>query len=179
MPKIQMRLNFEKATWELDYTKGNVALITTPGVDVTLTVGIYTGTQSVTVTNSGHSSDSSNSHAPSCKLAGNSSDSSTPGSGKLSSISTLSVKAPNGTVEHKQRSNGGISHPNTVYIDSSTGELAIVNTSGGQCLQCGQVVTGTNGGAFTIMKIKGRPNDTLARKCAVYNASCDILPPGQ
>jgi hypothetical protein len=41
------------------------------------------------------------------------------------------------------------------------------------------VVTGNQGGSFTIMQIKGRPGDTLARKCGVVNASCDILPPGQ
>ena len=173
-----MRLNFEKSTWDFDLSKGDVALITTPNVDVTLTVGIYTGTQSVTVVNSGHSSDSSNTHAPNCRLSGTSSYSSTPGTNKLSSISALTLKTPSGAYSSKTRAEAGISHPNTAYVDDTTGELAIVNTSGGQCLQCGQVVSGTSGGAFTIMQIKGRPNDTMARKCAVYNASCDILPPG-
>jgi hypothetical protein len=178
-PKIQMRLNFEKATWEFDLTKGDVALATTAdGVDVSLTVGIYMGTQHVVLTNSGHSSDSSQTSQPSCKPDGTGSDSASPGSNKLSSIAALTLRTPSGTYSGKTRSAAGISHPNTAYVDDVTGELAIVNTSGGECLQCGQVVSGTNGGAFTIMKIKGRPNDTLARKCGVYNASCDILPPG-
>lgn len=181
-PKIEMRLNFEKNTWELDFTKGDVSLITTAdGVDVTLLVGAYESTAHVTVSHhsGGHSDSTSQSHPPTCRLTGTSSDDATPGIGKLSSIAGLTLRTPSGSYSRKARASAGVTHPNTAYVDESTGELAIVNTSGGVCLRCGDVVTGTSGGAFTIMKVEGRPGDTLARKCGVSNASCSILPAGQ
>jgi hypothetical protein len=178
-PKIQMRIDLEKNTWEFDLTKGDVALVSTSnGVKVTLQIGVYTGTQTVAISGHHNSSEDGSSHPPSCKLSGNSSDSATPGVGKLSSITGLTLQTPHGKYVKKARSQRGISHPNTVYVDDVDGDFAIVNTSGGTCLKCGDVVSGTSGHAFTIMEIQGRPSDTLARTCGVYNASCNILPPG-
>ena len=177
-PKIKMRLNFVKSEWEFDLTDGNVALVGTGSVTVTLMVGNYTGSQTTVVSSHGTSSDSSSSHAPSCKLTGTSSDSATPGSGKVSSITSMSVRTPSARYVTKSKSGGTIKHPSTVVVDTVTGELATVDTSGGTCLRCGDVVTGSTGHAFQIMKIVGRPGDTLARKCGIYTSSCDILPPG-
>ena len=175
-----MRLNFDKSEWEFDLTDGDVSLISTGnGVTVTLVVGDYTGTDTAFVNHhSGNSSSDHSSHEPSCKVQGPSSDSSTPGHGKKSSISKLAVKTPNNVIMKKSAALNNIKHPTTIFVDSRNGEVAGVDTSGATCIRCGDVVSGNRGGAFTIMEIRGRPGDTLSRRCGVYNASCSILPPG-
>jgi len=177
-PKVTMRLNFAKGTWEFNYTKGDVSLITTAnGVDVTLTVGIYTGTEHVVVvTNNGSSSDSHASHPPSCKPGGGGSDSGTPGINKMSCISSIIVSDPTGNIITKLRSLAEIGHPETTFTDQTTGEVGIIHTSCSQCLTCGQVWPGGLGGAFTILELGGAPGDKMALKCGVADASCDIQP---
>jgi len=177
-PKVTMRLNFDKGTWDYNYGKGDVALITTAnGVDVTLTVGIYTGTEHVVVvTNNGSSSDSHASHPPSCKPGGGGSDSGTPGSNKQSCIASITVQDPSSNLLVKLRSLAEIGHPQTAFVDGTTGEIGIIHTSCSQCLTCGQVWTGGSGGAFTIVELGGSPGDKMALKCGVTNASCSILP---
>jgi hypothetical protein len=92
-PKVKMVLDFTKSEWDFDLTKGDVALVdSSDGVTVTLNVGDYEGSQTVTVTNNGNSSSSFGQHAPSCKLSGPSSDSATPGWGKRSCITNMAVK---------------------------------------------------------------------------------------
>lgn len=182
-PKIKMRLNFEKSTWEFEYKYGDIALVDTSDgeVKVTLVVGDYEGTQISPVNHHGTSGSSSSdqTHRPSCKLSGTSSDSATPGLNKLSSVAGIVVQTPSGGMIEKSRTTAGIFHPTTPFTDDVTGEIADIDTSGGSCLACGNIVIGTQGGTFTIMRIEGRPNDTLAQICGVYNASCDLLPPGQ
>jgi hypothetical protein len=182
-PQIKMRLNFEKNTWEFEYKYGDVSLVDTSDgqVKVTLVVGDYEGSQISNITHHGASGSSSSeeTHPANCKLSGASSDSATPGLNKLSSVAGLAVQTPSGSIIMKTRASNGIFHPATPIVDDATGEQAEIDTSGGTCLACGQIVTGTNGGNFTIMRIEGRPNDTLARACGIYNVSCDLLPPGQ
>jgi hypothetical protein len=179
-PKISMRLDFEKSRWTFDLTKGDVSLIdTSDGVTVTLQVGDYEGTSTSPISHGGNSSSSHHSgHAPSCKLSGPSSDSASPGWGKRSSINSLTLKTPSNVFVKKSQSMGNVKHPTTPVVDNHTGEIANVNTSGGACLRCGDVVTGNQGGSFTIMQIRGRPGDALSRACGISNATCSILPPG-
>jgi hypothetical protein len=182
-PKIKMRLNFEKNSWEFEYKYGDIALVDTSDgqVKVTLVVGDYEGSQISPINHHGASGSSSSDQTahPSCKLSGTSSDSATPGLFKQSTVAGMTVQTPSGAFIEKSRTTGGVFHPITPVSDPATGEVANFDTSGGTCLACGNVMLGDMGGTFTIMRIEGSPNDHMAQICGIYNASCDLLPPGQ
>ena len=169
-PKIEARLRFDKATWELNVKDGDASLIdNSDGVDVALTIGDYEGVENVLL---GAKGEYKASPKVSCRHAtSDSSDSGTPGTNKLSCISSMTLQHLSGTLITKTRAGAELLHPNTVFTDDATGDMAIVHTSCSVCLQCGDV-----NGNFTIMEIDGLPGDKMSQKCGVPDASCSLLP---
>jgi len=181
-PKITARLRFDKYSWDFSARGVDTTLIDkSDGIDVCLMIDNFESCQNVMVTKYGNNSSSSDSGtAPrgSCKPAGtgggggNSSDSGTPGNNKLSCLSSLTLQHTDGTLITKTRAAAELLHPNTVFQNEATGDMAIVHTSCSQALRCGDDV----GGGYTIVEIEGTPGDKMARKCNVSDASCSILP---
>ena len=83
----------------------------------------------------------------------------------------MTVQHSSGALSTKTRAGAELLHPNTVFTDDATGDMAIVHTSCSACLQCGDV-----NGNFTIMEIDGLPGDKMSQKCLVPDASCSLLP---
>jgi len=176
IPKIKARIRFDKYTWGIRAKGIDASLVDkSDGVEVCLMIGDFESCENVMITKHGHNSSSSDSGHPSRRScnpnSGSSSDSGTPGNNKLSCISSMTLQHSSGAIINKTRAGAELLHPNTVFIDEATGDMAIVHTSCSQALYCGDVV-----GNFTIVEIEGTPGDKLARKANVPDASCNILP---
>ncbi|RMF95425.1 MAG: hypothetical protein D6727_10755 [Gammaproteobacteria bacterium] len=169
-PKVEARLRFDKATWELSVKDGDASLIdNSDGVDVTLMIGDYENTENIVLDAEG---EFVGVPKRSCRhVTSDSSDDGTPGVNKLSCLSGLSVQHSSGTIITKTRAAAELLHPNTVFVEEATGDMAVIHTSCSQCLRCGDVV-----GNFTIVEIEGLPGDKMAQKCGVPDASCSLLP---
>jgi len=169
-PKVEARLRFDKATWELSVKDGDASLIdNSDGVDVALTIGGFESVETVFLSAKGNFEASPK---RSCRhVTSDSSDDGTPGNNKLSCISSMTLQHSSGVLITKTRAGAELMHPNTVFSDDATGDMAIVHTSCSACLQCGDV-----NGNFTIVEIEGLPGDKLSQKCMVPDASCSLLP---
>jgi len=174
-PKIDARLRFDKYTWGIRAKGIDIALIDdSDGVDVCLMIDNFESCENVIISKRGGHSSSSDSgyrNRKSCNPnAGSSSDSGTPGNNKLSCISSLTVQHTSGTLITKTRTAAELLHPNTVFVDEATGDMAIVHTSCSKPLYCGDVIDN-----FTIVEIEATPGDKLAQKAGVDDASCSII----
>jgi len=176
-PMIRARLRFDKYTWSIRASGVDTTLIDkTDGVDVCLMIDNFESCQNVVITKNATDSQSSDSGAParaSCNPnAGTSSDDGTPGYNKLSCLASLTLQHTDGSFITKTRAGAELLHPQTVFINEATGDMAIVHTSCSQPLRCGDVV----GGGFTIVEIEGTPGDKMSRKVGLPDASCSIVP---
>jgi len=169
-PKVEARLRFDKASWELSVHDGDATLIdNSNGVDVALMVGDFESVQNVTLDAKGKFK---RDPKVSCRhVTSDSSDDGVPSLDKMSCISSMTLQHSSGVLVTKSRAGAELVHPNTVFSENATGDLAIVHTSCSACLQCGDVI-----GNFTIMEIDGLPGDKHAQKCLVPDASCSLLP---
>jgi len=169
-PKVEARLRFDKASWELSVKDGDATLIdNSDGVDIALMIGGFESTDNVLLDGQGKFK---RDPKVSCRHAtSDSSDDGVPGTNKLSCISSMTVQHSNGVLITKTRAAAELQHPNTVFTEDATGDIAIVHTSCSACLQCGDV-----NGNFTIVEIDGLPGDKLSQKCGVPDASCSLLP---
>jgi len=189
VPKITANLNFTKATWGLRVKGEDTSGFTVGAIDVTLQIDGFESTESVTLKVQGMGSKGSKGSGKgdtliftakpkkSCRRPGSdSSDNGDPGSGKLSCISSMTVRYDNGVdpIEYitKTRAAGELLHPNTVFSDTLNNDLGIFHTSCSKCLTCGDV-----DGNFTITGIDVLPGDKLSQKCGVPDASCTTLLP--
>ena len=187
IPKIKMKIDFNKATWEFDCTGCDASLIdTSDGIDVCLMINGYESCENVPAGgmssggmghSSGHSSGGKGGSNKSCKLASdggsNTSDSGTPGAGKLSCLASMTVEhAMSGVQIEKTRVDGTLLHPETVFTDPLVSpDSATFHTSCSKCLQCGDL---DSTGKFFIKELVGIPGDKMAQKCGVPDASCGM-----
>lgn len=179
IPRIRARLRFDKFTWGIRARGIDADLIDkSDGIDVCLMIGNFESCENIVISKYGsHSSSSDSGHRGnrhSCNPNfgnGSSSDSGTPGHNKLSCIGSLTLQHSSGALITKTRAAAELLHPNTVFVDEATGDMAIVNTSCGVPLYCGDSY-----GNFTIVEIESTRGDKLARRCNREDASCSILP---
>lgn len=175
-PQVEARLRFDKKQWELKVEEGDASLIdNSDGVDIALMINGFESTENVLLMpKNGGKLEYKASPKKNCKLPtdSNSSEEALPGTNKLSCLGSLTVEhSPDGTLITKTTAGADLLHPNTVFTDDATGDMAIIHTSCSQCLRCGDVY-----GNFTIQEISGVPGDKMSRECGVPDASCSLLP---
>ncbi len=187
-PSYSMRIDFNKDVWSFEMKDGNVALIDeSDGVDVALMINGFESSENVAIASGSHGHGSGGSHSGdfgnrhnSCRLPtgthGGGSDSGSPGKGKLSCISSITVQhIPSGELITKTRVDGTLFHPATPFVSTDTGAMETYHTSCSKALRCGDHGE-SNNPDFIIVEIQGLPGDKLAQRCGVVDASCKILP---
>ncbi len=171
-PEISARLRVDKAEWELKVKDTNVSMDTTDGLDIGLSINNIRSSENVLIdSKDGIKYKYKNYPKQSCRLDKlDEANEPLPGNNKLSCISSMTVRHISGREVTKSTVEANLLHPETVFIDETTGDYAAFHTSCSRALACGDIA-----GNFVISEISATPGDKLSQKMGVDDASC-ILP---
>lgn len=171
-PELTARLRVDKAEWELKVKNFDVLMDTTDGLDISLSLAGNMSSENILIDSKDGIKYKYKSYPKqSCRLDKiEEANETSPGNNKLSCISEMSVRHISGREVIKSTVEANLLHPETVFVDETTGDYAVFHTSCSRPLACGDA-----SGNFVISEISATAGDKLSEKMGVADASC-VLP---